>query len=80
MRIVKGLLSKLILLKKNEEGGTAQGRKLSGEPLKEILKEPHEQKEKYLRKDQETEKKERRQSNGHRNDGMTEIWKYVFIK
>ena len=45
--------------KKNEEKGTAQGRKLSGEPLKEILKELHGHKEKYLRKDQVTEKKER---------------------
>lgn len=77
----KGLVPAFILLKKkkNEEEGTAQGRKVSGEPLKEISKEPHGYKEKYLRKDQETEKK-RKECSRCSNDGLIGVWKYVFIK
>lgn len=77
----KGLVSVFILLekKKNEEKGTAQGRKLYGEPLKEIWKELHGHKEKYLRKDQVTEKK-RKEFSRCSNDGLIGVWKYVFYK
>ena len=57
----KGLVSVFILLgKKNEEKGTSQGKETFWRALERILKELHGHKEKYLRKDQVTEKKKER--------------------